>query len=234
MNIYNKNPKMNYKKIYDEICERAKSELEGRKAKKKLGNYYEGHHIVPKCLGGEGWATQYNHSNIVLLTAREHFLCHWLLHEMHPENYKLAKAFSMLCNVKDPNQIRYIPSSRIVEYAKIKSSILHSNYMKNEFWSEDMKSHMSKVHTGKKHSEDIKRVISARIKESITDESRIARSIRTRGDNNPSKKEHVRQKMKERAKARERIQCPHCEKDGPTNQMKQWHFNNCKFKKEIL
>lgn len=234
MNIYYKCPKMNYKKIYDQICERAKNQLENRRFKKKSGEYYEGHHIIPKCLGGAGWATQYNHENIVLLTAREHFLCHWLLHEMHPENYKLAKAFSMLCSVRDANQNRYVPSSRVIEYAKIKSSILHSNYMKNEFWSKDMKSHMSRVHKGKKHSEQVKKLISDRIKDSITDDIRMSRSIRSKGESNPAKKEYVRQKMKERAKNRERTRCPYCEKEGPINQMKQWHFSNCKHIKEII
>jgi hypothetical protein len=38
------------------------------------GNYYERHHIVPKWMGGSN-----DKSNLVLLTAREHYLCHYLL-----------------------------------------------------------------------------------------------------------------------------------------------------------
>jgi hypothetical protein len=42
--------------------------------KKGDGEYYESHHIVPKWMNGS------NHkSNLVLLTAREHYLCHYLL-----------------------------------------------------------------------------------------------------------------------------------------------------------
>jgi hypothetical protein len=55
----------------------------------------------------------------VKLTAREHFLVHWLLHEMHPENSDLRYAFWSMCRNSD-NQQRYKPSSRVYEYAKHK------------------------------------------------------------------------------------------------------------------
>jgi len=220
---------MNYKKIYEDICKRAKDELSIRKNKKKLGEYYEGHHIVPKCLGGTGWPTQYDHSNIALLTAREHFLCHWLLHEIYPENYKLAKAFSMLCSVKDKNQVRYVPSSRIIEYAKIKSSILHSSYMKNKFWSDEMKDRMSKIHRGKKHSLETKKIMSEKAK-NISDDLRESRRLRGLSINNPAKRLDVQKKMKYKALNRKKVCCPYCDKEGAINQMKQWHFENCKNK----
>ena len=223
---------MNYQKIYDQICQRAKDELKKRKLDKKNGSYYEGHHIVPKCLGGTGWANNYNHSNIALLTAREHFLAHWLLYEINPNSYQLAKAFEMMCRVKDNNQMRYIPSSRIVEYAKIKSSNLHSSYMKNQFWSEDMRSHMSKMHTGKKHSLETKKIMSEKAK-NISDELRELRRFRGLSENNPAKRLDVQIKMKNRALNRQKINCPHCNKEGAINQMKQWHFDNCKNKKII-
>jgi hypothetical protein len=58
-----------------------------------------------------------NPDNIVKLTAREHFLCHWLLHEMYPNNTDLRYSFWSMCRSSD-NQKRYRPSSRIYEYAK--------------------------------------------------------------------------------------------------------------------
>lgn len=59
-------------------------------------DYWEGHHIVPKCLGGRGNARQ-RHSNIVRLTAAEHFTAHKLLVELFPDNPKLAYAFWAMC-----------------------------------------------------------------------------------------------------------------------------------------
>ncbi len=227
---------MDYKKIYDDICNRAKKETKERILKKKEGYYYEGHHIVPKCLGGLGWPSNPNHPNIALLTAREHFLCHWLLFEANPKNYKLAKAFHLMCDVKSYKKStqyknRYTPSSRVVEYARRVSKKVHSEYMKNIFWTEDMKMRMSKAHTGKKHSEEVKKIMSEKIKEAITDERRIKMSDRIKGDKNPSKNENVKLLMKKRALDRKRVNCPYCDKEGPINQMKQWHFENCKTKK---
>ena len=42
-----------------------------------LHGYYECHHIKPRSLGGAD-----DKNNIVKLTAREHFICHWLLVKM--------------------------------------------------------------------------------------------------------------------------------------------------------
>ena len=123
---------MNYQRIYDQIIKRAKSEN-----RQKSGDvYYEAHHIIPRCLGGSN-----NKDNLVFLTAREHFLCHWLLHEIYPNNGKLLLAFDMMCKVKDKNQDRYIPSSRIVEYAKISAS----KYKKTIIVSEEKKNKQSKI-----------------------------------------------------------------------------------------
>jgi ribosomal protein L37AE/L43A len=41
-------------------------------------------------------------------------------------------------------------------------------------------------------------------------------------------------KMRESAKNRERVECPHCKKYGEKNAMMRWHFDNCKTKKENI
>jgi hypothetical protein len=58
---------------YFRIIDNAK--LQGRS--KGGGTYYESHHVIPKSMGGSD-ATD----NRVLLTAREHFICHALLVKM--------------------------------------------------------------------------------------------------------------------------------------------------------
>lgn len=67
---------MNYQKIYEQLIEKAK-----REKRKKGGVYYEQHHIIPKCLGGTN-----SPSNLVLLTAREHYVAHCLLSLIHRNN----------------------------------------------------------------------------------------------------------------------------------------------------
>lgn len=72
---------MNYQRIYLCIVLRAQCEHNERKANKKNnGAYYEVHHILPRSLGGNN-----DKSNLALLTAREHFICHWLLVKIYPK-----------------------------------------------------------------------------------------------------------------------------------------------------
>ena len=75
---------MEYSKIYDKIIARGK---ERGYDKRKLDGYYEMHHIIPKCLGG-GNAKD----NLVLLTAKEHFVCHLLLERIYPNDKGLKLA----------------------------------------------------------------------------------------------------------------------------------------------
>jgi hypothetical protein len=81
---------MDYKKIYDDLISKARSENRIKNA----GTYYEAHHIIPKCLGGEGTVNQWKkHPNIILLTAKEHFVAHKLLCEIYPNEPKLISAY---------------------------------------------------------------------------------------------------------------------------------------------
>ena len=79
---------MDYNKIYNQLIQRAISENRS----KHNGIYYEKHHIIPKCLGGDD-----KKSNLVLLTAREHFIAHWILTKIYPDNYKIIYAFNSFC-----------------------------------------------------------------------------------------------------------------------------------------
>jgi hypothetical protein len=75
---------MNYNLIYTSLINRAKS--------RQISGYVETHHILPRCMGGLD-----DPSNLVKLTAREHFIAHMLLVKIHPSNLKLVKAVAMMC-----------------------------------------------------------------------------------------------------------------------------------------
>lgn len=124
---------MNYQRIYNEIINR------GKIRKNLIDSYTEKHHIIPKCIGGTD-----DIKNIVILTAREHFICHWLLSRIY--NIKeLNYAFWAMCNIKTKHQKRYIPSSRIYNEAKEK----FSHYQKNRIVSIETRLKMSNSQTGK-------------------------------------------------------------------------------------
>lgn len=73
------NKRMNYKKHYDLLINRAKS--------RQLTEYFERHHIVPRCIGGSD-----NKANIVELTPEEHYVAHQLLVKIYPDNDSLVYA----------------------------------------------------------------------------------------------------------------------------------------------
>ena len=77
---------------------------------RNLDSYKEMHHIIPRCIGGSD-----DSSNLVELTAREHFIAHLLLCKIYPEHKGISLALWMMVNVKDKNQKRYVPSSRLYE-----------------------------------------------------------------------------------------------------------------------
>lgn len=89
---------MNYEKNYYDYINYVKS-----LNRVKGSEYFECHHIIPKCLGGSN-----SPENLVLLTAREHILAHYLLTKIYPNNLKLANAFQfMLTNSNGRNSKSY-------------------------------------------------------------------------------------------------------------------------------
>jgi hypothetical protein len=109
---------MDYQKIYNQIIERAKT--------RQLEGYKEKHHITPKCVGGSN-----EKSNLVELTAREHFLCHMLLCEIYPKEGKLKQAlWLMSINKNKKNHQKYKVSSKEYERIKKENSIIVSSYIK--------------------------------------------------------------------------------------------------------
>lgn len=81
-------------------------------------SYCELHHIVPRSLGGKD-----DQKNLVRLTAREHFICHWLLVKMtkNEEYRKMVFAFNMMLKCKSNRQDRYYGpiTSRLYEKYKV-------------------------------------------------------------------------------------------------------------------
>jgi hypothetical protein len=103
---------MNYLCTYFKIIKKALSEN-----RKKGIIYYEKHHIRPRSFGGSN-----KKINLVLLTAREHFICHALLAFYFNKNKKHSisskRAFYMM-SFENPLQTRYM-NSRLFELNKIK------------------------------------------------------------------------------------------------------------------
>lgn len=136
---------MDYQKTYDQIIKRAKT--------RQIEGYVEKHHIIPKCMGGSN-----NISNLVKLTAREHFLCHQLLCEIYPEpKLKIALWLMIIGKGKNiQNNYKINISSRIYEKLKIEAREIIKNKLKGRKLTEQHIQSIRDSHLGKKKSEECK------------------------------------------------------------------------------
>jgi hypothetical protein len=139
---------------------------------KKKGHYFEGHHIIPKCKGGDGNSSRpKNCKNIVLLTAREHFLSHWLLWKIYGDR-QMALAFHKMMSIS--KKTNRIISSIGYEEARVafRKTNIGNQYAKGvvKVISEEQKRNHSKIMKGKydgeknpffnkKHTEESKQKI---------------------------------------------------------------------------
>lgn len=142
-----------------------KALFEKRKKSKSL--YYEGHHILPKSLGGSN-----KKANMVLLTGKEHYIVHLLLIRMvQPHDiYKMVHAI-----------VRFsVKAAR--KYETLRKTI--SNYSKGEMnpWygkgptKGSFKAGFDERRCGPKHTEEHKKRLSEKFKENNPGKIRWART----------------------------------------------------------
>jgi hypothetical protein len=103
---------MNYTKIYELIIDRATNEFRS----KQDGCLYENHHIIPKSVGGKN-----NKGNLVLLTPKEHYICHKLLVEIYKgTKFHNKMYFAMWCLINGYGvKKRHAASSKIYQNLKL-------------------------------------------------------------------------------------------------------------------
>jgi len=99
--------------------------------KKNNGVYYENHHILPKC-----YFTEYSKEswNQVLLTGKEHFICHRLLTKMTIGNFNNKMRYAIINLLgKNYNHIgRYKPTAKV--YETIRKELAEAVSGKNNPW----------------------------------------------------------------------------------------------------
>ena len=206
---------MDYKRHYDNLMFTRLEMKISRIQEKKQGFYFEGHHIIPKCKGGGGNSNRpKNNSNIVLLTAREHFLAHWLLWRIYKDR-QMSLAFHKM--MSSTNKTNRIISSRGYEEAREAFRL---------------------TNIGNKFSLGKTKVISEEQKKKQSEKMKG----RNMGDLNPSKRLEVRQKISKKLKGVKKTEehikkiienskikkeCPHCKDFFDVRNAAKWHFDNC-------
>lgn len=112
-------------------------------------DYVEEHHILPKSLGGSNDA-----SNLVKLSAREHFICHILLTKFTSgeDRYKMVYAAKLLAKAKRSYQHRYF-NSRLYETVKKEAAKIQSERFKGKKLSAEHRANISAGLVGRVNSE---------------------------------------------------------------------------------
>ena len=159
MSIYIHNK---YYNIYFSIINKSLSENRS----KKDDRIYEIHHIIPKSCEGSN-----EPSNLILLTPKEHYICHRLLPKMVKSKLHYEKMIYALWSLVNRNghSERHSPSGKIYQHIKEEQSKVRSERMKGE----------GNHFYGKTHTKEVKFNLSK---------------------NNPAKRLDVRQKMSISAK----------------------------------
>ena len=138
-----------YSKWYDDLIHKA--QLRG-----SIQGYKETHHIIPRSFGGDNIK-----SNVVQLTAREHYIAHALLWKMKFEGIygsKMAFAFNTFIN-------KMTTKERGVNHTYTISSRMYETFRKH--YSQMLKEKYAKeggTWVGRKHSEESKKKIGEKSK----------------------------------------------------------------------
>ena len=215
---------------YDSIIDQARTE--------PFAGYTETHHIIPRSLGGTN-----DPVNLVNLSARQHFVCHWLLTKIHAgqERGKMINALVMMQG-ENANQHRYKTKITSRAFAKLR---------------EDYAAYISKMNTGSKLTPEQCEKVSAskrgKRRPKFSDEWKAKLSAARTGEKNHRFGVSISDatRAKQRAKAlgrkqsaetiskkadairgmkREKKLCPHCDKEVAVNGYTRWHGDNCKLK----
>lgn len=109
-----------YSSWYFSIVNRAKSQNRS----KSKDNYFEKHHIIPKSLNGRN-----TKDNLVLLTAKEHYICHLLLVKM-TEGKDKANMFFAFKSMNISNEYTKRHNAKSFEFFRIafRNSICGENH----------------------------------------------------------------------------------------------------------
>ena len=150
-----------YNKWYNQIVANGKHE--------KLPEH-ELHHVLPRSLGGTD-----DKNNLVYITTREHFICHWLLTKIYPtgeEHWKMLNALRMM-RAENKNQHRYDTKITSRVYAKLKEEYSKLQSERNRGANNPF--------FGKSHTKESKQIISQA----------------NTGENNAMKRIEEREKMRQ-------------------------------------
>lgn len=208
---------MDYTKHYNALVDKASN--------RTLTGYKERHHIIPRCMGGTD-----DPSNLIDLTAEEHFVAHQLLLRMfwHTEyKHKLAWA----CQAMSMGRTGRVLNNK--SFGWLRKAFAQAVSAKNKGrkrapFSAETRKKLSDAKTGKKLPDTTREKMSLAKKGKPVSEER--RKAMTESRIGKTQSAATRKKLSDakKGKAQRKVICPHCGKEGGVNLMPRHHFDKCK------
>jgi hypothetical protein len=194
--------------------------------------YSEKHHIIPKSLGGSN-----DPSNIVKLSAREHYICHLLLIRMTEGTSKNKMRYAAWMMVKNnPHQSRIRLTSK--RFQTLKEQMIKANKERpgpnlGIIMPAETRQKLSIALKGRKqpsrtpeHNAKLGRYVR-------TDEHKIAISQSRKsqiGLQKRSQETKLKMSAWQKGIPKPTLTCEHCNKTISDLNYRRWHGNNCKHK----
>ncbi len=205
---------MDYQRIYESIISSARGRV--------LTSYTERHHIVPKSMGGRDAET-----NIVRLTAREHYMAHWLLYKIHNTRSMSAAWHMMTVGGKGRRYTSHSFKYNREANAKTMSESMKGN-KQSEATIEKRAAKLRGVPLSQSHKDSIRDGLKGS-KQSPTTLEKLSK-IRAGKRMSADTKRKISEANKGMKIIYSEVKCPHCDKIGRGGAMKRYHFDNCKDK----
>lgn len=173
--------------------------VEFAKINQKSVGHTEKHHILPRSMGGND-----SQDNLIFLTARQHFICHWLLWKAY-RNQPMAHSFWLM---QHRDKYYKVNSKTYSELKKFQSLRMKEN---NPQLREDVRKKNSEARkkNNPMKSEDSRKALSNSLKHRY---------------------KTIEHPCSGKQWSQENITCPHCGKQGGISNMKRYHLDNCKSK----
>ena len=227
---------MDYQKHYNQLISKAINQ--------PYNGYTEIHHITPKCLGGLD-----SKSNLVRLSAKQHFVAHHLLYKIHGGS-KLAHAWYAMCRVGKGQEDRLVNARMFERIKTLRSRLLRAESIGelNHFFG---KTHSDETRAQKdlrlwekrSESHQLALLASQKLPKSAEHKAKIGRkgmvmlqNIIT-GDIIRVDQADIRANSEEWANPRKlnpepKQKCTHCDVVAIPGNLKRWHNDNCKQRKQ--
>ena len=169
--------------------------------------YTEKHHIIPKSLGGSN-----SKSNLVALTAKEHFLCHRLLVKMTEgdNKVKMRRAIWAMSTARGGRTANRRLVSGIV-YKQIREDYIKTVAGKPK--SPAPRAKLGQYSRTKKQ------------RKNISDMRKAQKGLQQRTPETKAK-----MSAWQKGVPKPKVSCEHCGKELSLMNYKRWHGTNCKFK----